>query len=274
MERGGFGVRGWMAVSGALLFAAGASLGYLGANWSRGEPTDEVAFADPVQVGPILGPTNSEVYDRLGLGPDQRALADEILSDAFTRIRRLREEREALAAKVEADLLALLDEGQREKMKYILREIKIVEVAGMVSEQLARYKGELSLGPGEEKELFNALIEFQVAWGNLVRTQNPWRPGSDRVKFGKDVGRLQEELLSKAEKFLTKEQFAKFKAMREGERHGPGANRGGRRPATRGTRSDDGNEKGTDARKTPSPEQQGRAPAPRAPHPSATSAVA
>jgi hypothetical protein len=245
MEGKVLGVRGWVAVSAALLFAAGAGAGYFAAISGLGDADGDPVFAEPIQSDSGLHVTNSEVYDGLGLGPEQRSQADRILSEHFQRIRRLREEREALGSKVESDLLALLDEGQREKMRDFLRQIKIHEVAGMVTERLAMYKRQLNLGTREEDMLYQVLLTHQLDRDEAIRKLMEKRRCGEKVargEFGKVFASAQEDLLAKVKPILSEEQFSHFKEIEKRWQQGWGRGAGGshRQPASQGARKSTG----------------------------------
>jgi len=218
MGSGSMGLKGWLLVSGAMVLAAGACLGflagtYLGAD-ARPEDIDDEPRSQPPESMHLI--TNSQVYDRLSLGAPQRAQADRILSAHFQKLKVLRSEWEALGVKVEKDLEGILDEAQRESMRKIVRQIKIGDVASKVSEKLSWYRRELALSTAQEDTIYPLFVSDQFAKDELFRDlMDKRRQGvkTDREEAGKAFAKLSEDLLEKVRPLLSPEQLSKFKEL-------------------------------------------------------------
>src|SRR5262245_51981483 len=170
LGKGPLGFRGWLCISGLLIFLAGTSLGFLAGAYFGPEPNREEAFVEPAQLSPaILHITNEEFYKRLNLGEGQRAKVDGILAAHFQNLQRIRREREDLGQKVEQDLLSLLDEGQREDMRQIIRQINISGVEERVSQKVHYYKRELKLSAKQEEEVYPIFFNDQLDKDECMR---------------------------------------------------------------------------------------------------------
>jgi len=225
MEHSRMGLRGWLAVSGVLILAAGSSLGFLAGTYFGKFGPNEAVFPEPERPEPteILHVTNSRVYDLLGLNPDQRDRADLILSSYFHEMKSLQTEWDALGQKMEADLLGLLDAGQREQMREIIRQIRINEVAGTVSLKLALYRRELNLTMEQEDTLYPILLSSQLDKNEYYRDLHLRRARGENITHEvvwKRICSINEERDKKIRPFLTAEQFIGFKELVNRKRWG------------------------------------------------------
>ncbi len=235
MARKFLGLKGWIALSGVLIFAAGASVGFLASTFLDTDRRQLEDFAEPHVAAPdIIPETNSKVWDLLNLEEAQRAQANQILAAHLQKLKRLRDEWESLGQKVESDLLALLDEGQREQMRGIIRQIKITEVAGRVSQKLPEYKRELKLSEQQEDALYKVLLSDQVARDVYLRNVRVRRGKGEKVEHAeimREMGKMNEERAEKLKTFLADEQLASFREIEKRRMFWGGEGRG--RPSER-----------------------------------------
>ncbi len=234
-----WGLKGWAFLATGLVFAAGASTGFVASRfWLDPENRqEEIEPAPAPATGILVSVTNSRVYDHLGLKPEQRAQADKILGAHFERLKRLREERESIGERVVNDLLALLDESQREGMRQILRDLKISEGWEEVSWRLAYYKAELSLTPKQEDVVFPILANERLVRDEIIREMRGSRPKEEKkessVSERKDekpdreamekrrlateqkLSELREARTQKFRAILTDDQFQRYQKLEE-----------------------------------------------------------
>jgi hypothetical protein len=226
------GVKGWLALAGLLLLTAGGSLGFLAAGYFGSAPRrDDPEPESPVVESPPIF-KNSDIYDRLGLAQGQRAQADRILSAHLQGLRRIRDERETLGKKVEEELLALLDEGQKEQMRHLMHQIKINDVFERVSQKVASYKPDLALAPKQEEEVLSVLLADQLKKDEFFRDLESCRAKGEK-RSGEEVKKaldsMTEERDQKLRPILSDTQWARWKEIQKKRRdwmtgrHGPGA---------------------------------------------------
>jgi hypothetical protein len=222
MIAGSLRVKGWLAVSGILLLGAGASLGYLFASFrgdDEGRRVDDEAEPRPPATDiatSVAGITNSKVWELLHLDETQRAHADRILNAHLQKLRHLREEWDQLGQKVEADLLGLLDEGQREQMVGIIRQIKINEVARRASDRLVELKRELKLTEKQEDAVYSLLLSDLVDRDQYFRSVHERRRHKEQVEHAevmKACEKMNDALREKMKAILDEGQFSKFKEI-------------------------------------------------------------
>ena len=221
MIAGSLRVKCWLAVSGILLFGAGASLGFLLASLRDDEGRHGEDEADPRPPATDLATsvasvTNSKVWDLLHLDEAQRAHADRILNAHLKNLKHLREEWDQLGQKVETDLLALLDEGQREQMVGIIRQIKINEVARRASDRLEELKRALKLNEKQEDAVYALLLSDLVDRDLYFRSVHDRRRRKEKVEHQevvKAVEKLNDALREKMKPLLDDGQFCKFKEI-------------------------------------------------------------
>ncbi len=211
-------LKSWLLVSAVLLLASGVSVGFLAATYLVVRNNTEPGFPEPDQpaASEVFHVTNSKIYDLLGLDQGQRTEADQILSVYFQKMKHLREEWDAMGLKMEADLLDLLDTGQREQMREIMRQIRINEVAGDVSRKLALYCRELKLTPQQEENLYPIFLADQLTKNEYFRDLHLRESRGESVEHQKvmsTLSRMGEERAEKIRPHLTGEQFAKYQEI-------------------------------------------------------------
>jgi len=215
-------VRSWLAASAGLLFAAGASLGFLAATRLQSGVETAPSYADsPPQESQIIQVTNERVYELLGLGKEERAQADRILGAHFERHKRLRQEREALNRKLEADLEELLDDGQRGLLREIIRTMDLHKAMEVVSLRVAPYKRELRLDPSQEEKFYSAFLDDRLRKDEHFRECGRRRDRGEKVSREETeevFKRLNQERAQRLRPILSDEQWEKFKKLEEGRR--------------------------------------------------------
>ncbi len=207
------GVKAWLALSGVLVFAAGASIGFLASNLL--DDRDD-SFPEPQPAAQIHIIDNTTVYNELKLTAAQRQKADAILSAHFQEMRRLRRELDGLGAKMEKDLLDILDAGQQERMREIMRQLKLPDVAGRVSSTLAWYRREMGLTQQQEESLYPIFLAHQIEVDEHFRAASAKRARGetvDRKQVLADVSKKADEIAVKVQAFLTPEQMTKFREL-------------------------------------------------------------
>jgi hypothetical protein len=216
MEGRSIGLKGWLLVAGLLILAAGTSLGFLAATYlAQGARREgpEVEMGGP--EGPIPHITNPDFYNSIGLREEQRAQADRILSSHLDKLKRIREEREALGKKVESDLVELLhlDEAQSERMRQFIRQIKISEVAERVSQKVAYYKRELALNAQQEEAVYSIFLDDQLKKDEFFRDLRARAEKGGGEEVRKKMSLMSEERDQKLRPILTDAQWAKLKEL-------------------------------------------------------------
>jgi len=212
LGRGPLGFRGWLCISGLLIFLAGSSLGFLAGAYLGPEPSREEPFVEPAaQLSPaILHVSNEEIYKRLRLGEGQRTRVDGILASHFQNLQRIRREREDLGRKVEEDLLSLLDEGQREDMRQIIRQINLSGVEERVSQKVHYYKRELKLTAKQEEEVYPIFLADQLDKDECMRDCGR-RAARDELR--QRFAKMNEERAGKLRPILTEAQWTTFREL-------------------------------------------------------------
>jgi hypothetical protein len=221
MISGSLRVKGWLTVSGILLLGAGASLGFLIASYRDDDARRGDDEADPRPPATdiatsVAAVTNSKVWDLLHLDETQRAHADRILNAHLQKLRHLREEWDQLGQKVEDDLLALLDEGQREQMVGIIRQIKINEIGRRGSDRLVELKRELKLSEKQEDAVYALLLSDLVDRDQYFRSVHARRRSKTNIERGevmKACEKLNDALREKMKAVLDDGQFCKFREI-------------------------------------------------------------
>jgi hypothetical protein len=138
-----------------------------------------------------------------------------------------------LSRKVEADLLALLDEEQIDRMREIIRCIRLDELAERVSQKVVRYKLELKLNARQVEEMYPIFLADQLKKDDLFRSlrkpKGPSRASHEEIRGAMD--RLKGERDSKLRPILSDEQWERFRKIEEGRFGGRDRPRPGPPPA-------------------------------------------
>ena len=220
MGRAFLGVRGWLAVSGILILLAGASLGFLGGSLFHQPPSYEEVFSEPSGASPVVDPstpyTTSKVCEMLGMSTEQQGKLNHVLAEHFGKLKRLREEIDAAGARVEEEIVALLDEGQRDRWRQITREIKIIEKTKRVSEEVASLRHDLSLSAQEESQAYPIFLNFHLAsdeYQRKVRYRRAHGEQVDHQQVGRYFAKLQEEKLESLRPILGDERVGKLREI-------------------------------------------------------------
>ena len=119
-----------------------------------------------------------------------------------------------MSAKVEGDLLALLDEGQRKQMWEIIDKINFNELDKRVSQELSWIRRDLHLSEEEVDRCYPVYLSYHVARDEYMRNLRVLKARgqpSDHQQVWRYVQRLDEEKVEKLRSILGDERVVKLK---------------------------------------------------------------
>jgi hypothetical protein len=161
-------MRFWLALTGALIFAAGAAVGF---SASRGlcpavAPSEALPMSEAFLDAPAL---SKDVYEGLGLTDDQRQRLDGLLATHYREVSRIRASTTDVFNGLDKGVDALLTSEQRERLQLIREKYTQREIQLKVRHEILGYS-DLNLSPEQADKVYPILFDAELARRETFRS--------------------------------------------------------------------------------------------------------
>jgi Spy/CpxP family protein refolding chaperone len=177
-------MRFWLALTGALIFAAGAAVGF---SASRGlHPASTTSEALPMPEASLDAPflQSQDVYKDIGLTDDQRQRLDGLLAAHYREVSRIRSSMAEVFNDLDKGVDSLLSPEQREGLQQIRKKYTERDIQLRVRHEILGYS-DLNLSPEQADKVYPVLFDAELA------RREAWRSCRAKEKQGEGVSRDQ-----------------------------------------------------------------------------------
>jgi hypothetical protein len=219
----------WIWLSAVLVFASGASVGYVASKASRAQPADAPIYVTFSPESPPYLIASDAIFQEIGLSGDQAEKVEALISDHAKRLKELRGSIGQVTLAMRTEVRNLLNEEQRRRFEEIQTRYGEKETQSRVTRELARLSLELQLAPEQESPLYQVLYDNSRKRNECFQSfhSRKDRDGKDRDSKDREKGRqelrekmdsLGKELESQMASILSAEQFDAYRRMKDRER--------------------------------------------------------